>query len=112
NLSIQIQSTVPQVRHKKELRDFKLHRPNQPLLEDTKLAFTSLSSIRHSASTLYVQNKSLLSDGLVYALAKAIPATATLVTVVVFMRLVGVVEYGKYSLVLSSATALSALSTG
>lgn len=55
---------------------------------------------------------SLIRDSATYLVVKAVPAGATLAGVLIFVRLVGQEEYGRYALWWSMAATLSALTVG
>ncbi len=57
-------------------------------------------------------HNNLIKDSLKYFLTKIIPGIMGLITIIVFVRIVGVAEYGKYSVKLSFITAYSALVIG
>jgi O-antigen/teichoic acid export membrane protein len=54
----------------------------------------------------------LLTDALYYSISKIIPGLAGLVSVIIFFRLIGAEEYGKYSLIFSYTNLIAAFSFG
>ena len=54
----------------------------------------------------------MVKDSFKYAVAKLIPGLMGLMTIIVFIRMIGPEEYGKYSIQLSFLMAISAFSIG
>ena len=54
----------------------------------------------------------LLRDALYYSISKIIPGITGLISVVLFFRLIGAEEYGKYSIIFSFTNLISAFSFG
>ena len=54
----------------------------------------------------------LIKDSLKYSVTKIIPGVMGLIAVIIFIRMIGVEEYGKYSVQLSFFMAYSSLTVG